>query len=154
MGTRNRRTFVWLPIRNRCWTANRLLKRGLQHPERCMLCDQEEKTIQCILMSCVFARQFWCAILQQLDFARLTPTRRSSFSVWWKKAERKLQKHLRKGFNSFCILGAWIIWKHRIACVFDGSRHLTYRRMCRLLRMKRTLGSSSGPKGCLSSTSS
>ena len=91
---------------------------------------------------------------QQLDLARLTPTRRSSFAVWWKKAERKLQKHLRKGFNSFCILGAWIIWKHRIACVFDGSRHLTYRRLCRLLRMKRTLGSSSGPKGCLSSTSS
>ena len=58
---------------------------------------------------------------QQLDLARLTPTRRSSFADWWKQVERKLQKHLRKGFNSFCILGAWIIWKHRIACVFDGS---------------------------------
>ena len=56
---------------------------------------------------------------QQLDLARLTPTRRSSFADWWKQAERKLQKHLRRGFNSFCILGAWIIWKH-IACVFDG----------------------------------
>jgi len=113
------KTFVWLAIRNRCWTVDRLLKRGLRHPERCVLCDQEEETIQHILMSCVFARQFWCAILQQLDLARLTPTRRSSFAVWWKKAERKLQKHLRRGFNSFCILGAWIIWKH-IACVFDG----------------------------------
>ena len=115
------KTFVWLAIRNRCWTADRLQKRGLQHLERCVLCDQEEETIQHILTSCVFARQFWCAILQQLALTNLTPTRSSSFADWWKKAEKKLQKHLRKGFNSFCILGAWIIWKHRNACVFDGG---------------------------------
>ena len=114
------KTFVWLAIRNRCWTADRLAKRGLQHPERCVLCDQEEETIQHILTSCVFARQFWHTILQQLALATLTPTRSSSFADWWKKAEKRLQKHLRKGFNSFCILGAWIIWKHRNACVFDG----------------------------------
>ena len=114
------KTFVWLAIRNRCWTADRLEKRGLQHPERCVLCDQEEETIQHILTSCVFARQFWHTILQQLALATLTPTRSSSFADWWKKAKKRLQKHLRKGFNSFCILGAWIIWKHRNACVFDG----------------------------------
>jgi hypothetical protein len=85
-----------------------------------VLCDQEEETIHHILTGCVFARQFWYAILQQLALTNLTPTRSSSFANWWKKAEAKLQKHLRKGFNSFCILGAWIIWKHRNACVFDG----------------------------------
>jgi hypothetical protein len=26
----------------------------------------------------------------------------------------------RKDFNSLVILGAWIIWKHRNRCVFDG----------------------------------
>ena len=26
----------------------------------------------------------------------------------------------RKDFNSLVILGAWIIWKHRNMCVFDG----------------------------------
>ena len=73
-----------------------------------------------LLTTCVFARQFWCAILRQLDLSRLTPNRRSSFAEWWKKAGRKVQKHIRKGFNSFCILGAWTIWKHRNASVFDG----------------------------------
>ena len=38
------KTFVWLAIRNRCWTADRLQKRGLPHPVRCPLCDQEEET--------------------------------------------------------------------------------------------------------------
>ena len=92
----------------------------MPHPEKCLLCDQEEESIQHLLTTCVFARQFWCTILQQLDLSRLTPNRRSSFAEWWKKAGRKLQKHLRKGFNSFCILGAWTIWKHRNTCVFDG----------------------------------
>jgi hypothetical protein len=28
----------------------------------------------------------------------------------------------RKGLNSLIILGAWILWKHRNACVFEGAR--------------------------------
>ena len=43
------------------------------------------------------------------------------FADWWKKAERRIQKQHRKGFNSLCILGAWILWKHRNSCVFDGA---------------------------------
>ena len=49
------KTFVWLAIRNRCWTTDRLQKRGLPHPEHCPLCDQEEENIQHILISCVIA---------------------------------------------------------------------------------------------------
>jgi hypothetical protein len=26
----------------------------------------------------------------------------------------------KRGFNSLVILGAWILWKHRNRCVFDG----------------------------------
>ena len=96
-------------------------KRGLPHPERCPLCDQEEENIQHIFTSCVFARQFWFAILQPLNLTRLTPTRSIIFADWWKKAVRKLQKQHRKGFNSLCILGAWTIWKHRNACVFNKA---------------------------------
>jgi len=112
------KTFVWLAIRNRCWTADRLQKRGLPHPTRCPLCDQEEETVQHLLTTCVFARQFWFSVLQPLNLTRLVPSRTSSsLADWWKK----LQKQLRKGFNSLVILGAWIIWKHRNACIFNGA---------------------------------
>lgn len=41
--------FIWLAIRNRCWTADRLQKKGLPHPAQCPLCDQEGETVQHLL---------------------------------------------------------------------------------------------------------
>jgi hypothetical protein len=31
----------------------------------------------------------------------------------------RLEEMTRKGFNSLVILGAWSVWKHRNACVFQ-----------------------------------
>jgi hypothetical protein len=45
--------FVWLAVRNSCWTADRLLKQGLPHPDHCARCNQEDETAQHILTSCV-----------------------------------------------------------------------------------------------------
>jgi hypothetical protein len=39
--------FHWLAYQNRCWTADRLANRGLQHHARCLLCDQEPETSTC-----------------------------------------------------------------------------------------------------------
>jgi hypothetical protein len=33
---------------------------------------------------------------------------------------KKVKREYKKGVNSLIILGAWIIWKHRNACVFEG----------------------------------
>jgi len=116
------KTFIWLAIRNRCWTADWLQKRGLPHLDHCSLCDQEDETVQHILTTCVFTRQFWFAVLQPLNLVALVPSRRTvSLADWWLKAWRKVPKQHKKGFNSLVMLEAWIIWKHRNACVFDGS---------------------------------
>lgn len=60
------KVFLWLAIRNRCWTADRLAKRGLPHLNQCLLCDQDDEDIQHLLMSCVLARQFWFKILSSM----------------------------------------------------------------------------------------
>ena len=31
--------FLWLAALRKCWTADRLRKRGMDHPDRCPLCD-------------------------------------------------------------------------------------------------------------------
>jgi hypothetical protein len=60
--------FHLLAINNKCWTADILKKRALDFLEYCVLCDQEEKTGQHIISSCVFARQFWHSILSLIGF--------------------------------------------------------------------------------------
>jgi hypothetical protein len=56
--------FLWLAAHDRCWIADRLARRNLPHPQCCLLCDQEEETINHLLSSCVFARQFWFLLLR------------------------------------------------------------------------------------------
>jgi len=114
--------FLWLAIRNRCWTADRLAKRGLSHPDKCPLCDQEDETIQHLLTSCVVARQVWFRLFSILNLADCVPHHNElSFADWWRKTINRVNKEHRKGVNSLIILGAWIIWKHRNACVFEGA---------------------------------
>ena len=120
--------FVWLAIKNRVWTADRLAKRGLPHPVACPLCDQAEETIQHILVSCVFARQIWTSMLHNLGLLAIVPQHGCTrFSNWWCQSIKKVEKSLRKGLNSLIILVAWEIWKHRNACVFEGVVPCTQR---------------------------
>ena len=115
--------FIWLAINNRCWTADRLAKRGLPHHEVCPLSDQEEENIQHILVGCVFTRQIWSLILQPLHLSDLTPSvSETRFSLWWKRALSAVPKGIRKGLNSLIILVSWEVWKHRNSCVFENAR--------------------------------
>jgi hypothetical protein len=67
------RLFMWLVVRDRCWTADRLARRGLPHPGCCPLCDQDEEHINHLLSTCVFAREFWFFLLRRVGLQMLTP---------------------------------------------------------------------------------
>jgi hypothetical protein len=113
--------FLWLAIRNKCWTADRLQRRGMQYPVCCPLCDQEQEIAQHILCTCGFARQFWHHILSLIGLGDLTlENDENSFAVWWGKVLKKVHRNRRKGFNSVIILGAWCIWLIRNKTIFDG----------------------------------
>lgn len=112
--------FLWLVAHNRCWTADRLARRGLDHPPICPLCDQEEETLDHLLVSCVFSRIFWFQLLRTFDLHRLAPQFGStSFISWWEEAS-SVSGLVRKGLNSLFALGAYILWNHRNRCVFDN----------------------------------
>jgi hypothetical protein len=88
--------FIWLAIRNKCWTADRLQKRGLDHPEVCPLCDQEPENIQHLLCTCVFSRQFWYYIVSSLGMANLSPdSNESTFADWWAKVSKQVHQCLQ-----------------------------------------------------------
>ncbi|WVZ93865.1 LOW QUALITY PROTEIN: hypothetical protein U9M48_039818 [Paspalum notatum var. saurae] len=60
----NCKLFIWLAIINRCWTSDRLAKRGLPHQLACPFCDQATETTNHVLSSCVLAREVWTIVLQ------------------------------------------------------------------------------------------
>lgn len=112
--------FLWMALADYRWTSDRLAKRGLDHPERCRLCDQEQETIQHILIQCMVVREVWFLALQQVGLSTLAPSLEHTLHIWWIQAISRVPKELRKGLNSLVILVAWTIWKHRNRCVFDG----------------------------------
>ena len=113
--------FMWLVAHNKCWTADRLAKRGLPHPECCPLCDQAEETIDHLLVSCVFTQEVWFIILQSFGLQPLSPQPDdTSFNDWWESSVSRVDGQIKKGLNSIIILGAWSIWNHCNCCVFDG----------------------------------
>jgi len=116
------RFFMWLVAHNRCWTADRLARRGLQHPDKCLLCDQEDENIQHLLIGCVVARQFWYSLLHSVGLSQLSPVVNDSpFDAWWERVAAAVTGDVQRGLNSLIILGAWCIWKHRNNCVFNGA---------------------------------
>jgi hypothetical protein len=48
--------FSWLVGMDRCWTAQRLARRGLQHHPRCLLCDQMPETMHHLILAYPFSR--------------------------------------------------------------------------------------------------
>ena len=114
--------FMWTMAHNRCWIADRLAKRGLNHPPKCPLCDQVGESIDHLLVSCVFTRQFWFCILQQFGLQAVAPRLdEHCFFDWWAKASSRFSGQVKEGVDSIIILGSWLVWKHRNYCVFDGG---------------------------------
>ena len=121
------RFFMWLVAHNKCWTADRLARKGLPHPEQCPLCDQEEETINHLLVSCVFSRQVWFIVFQQFGLQCLAPQPGDLlFDEWWEQVNTRVTDLVKQGLNSLVILVAWAIWNHRNRCVFDGQQPELY----------------------------
>lgn len=115
--------FLWLVAHNRCWTADRLARRNLVHPEACVFCEQEGETINHLLISCVFSRQFWLLLLQRIGLAVLAPQPSVvDFLGWWRDVSDSIGGSFQAGLNSLVILGAWSLWRHLNDCVFNGAR--------------------------------
>jgi hypothetical protein len=101
--------FLWLTTRNKCWTADRLAKRGLAHPKHCPLCGQEEETIDHLLLSCVFSRQIWFYVLEKFSLQALAPQPdEHSFEEWWDQVSRRVPGQVSKGLNSNVISGGMV----------------------------------------------
>jgi hypothetical protein len=74
----------WLALRRHCWTADRLLRRGLPSHILCPLCKVHNETLDHLSLDCPFARVVWAGINSGLRVLFLTPT--VPLLVWWPAA--------------------------------------------------------------------
>lgn len=114
--------FLWLVAINRCWTADRLRSRGLPHPDRCVLCDQYEESIDHILVACPESRQLWWWTLQAIRSPNCLPVNEPSFHNWLCESRMKIGERHRRGFDTVVTLMAWTIWKERNNRIFNQQQ--------------------------------
>jgi hypothetical protein len=98
----------------------------MNHQEKCPLCEQEAETLNHLLVSCAFAREFWYYLLRKFGMHSLAPQPTESSLDWWEEVSGTVNGLIKKGLDSLNIVGAWIIWNHRNKCIFDrGTPNLS-----------------------------
>ena len=113
------RFFFWLVFHERCWTADRRFRHGLQQSNICIICDQASETLDHLLYGCCLARQVWHIWLLKLHLQIHVPTEDGSTVGWWLTSRKLVPKNLRQGFDSFFLLMGWLLWKERNARTFN-----------------------------------
>jgi hypothetical protein len=116
--------FGWLAIQNRCWTADRLQRRGLPNLGNCPLCQLVGEDIDHLLLQCSFSRAVWYNVFRAAGFLHLLPSSADLLSTWWPRSAVRVGAARRRAFNSLCLLVGRGIWTERNARVFDGAASL------------------------------
>ncbi|GJN01549.1 hypothetical protein PR202_ga18823 [Eleusine coracana subsp. coracana] len=78
--------------------------------------------------------------------SRLAPSPNSDcFQDWWRRANKRTTKEVRRGLNSFDILVAWELWKQRNRCVFDAAQPQVHT-LVKHIKEEATLWAAAGAK--------
>jgi hypothetical protein len=112
---------AWLALRNRCWTADRLTRRGLPATALCTLCGVAGETLDHLSLQCPFATTVWTAVCQRLQLGVAPPSPQSTLSLWWPDAVRAFSRRDSRTANSLIMLTLRSLWLERNARVFDGT---------------------------------
>lgn len=113
--------FIWLAIRRRCWTADRLQRRGLPNQGVCVFCGHQEETIGHLLVGCVVTTQVWARFLIQVGSPCAIPVGQPTLQDHWIGAQKSATKLRRKEIDSCVILISWVIWKERNQRIFNNA---------------------------------
>jgi hypothetical protein len=97
--------FGWLALRYRLWTSNRRFRHGLaENTYACFFCDQEEDTVDHILVQCPYARQVWFGCLLAAGINVVEPRSDNTWESWWAAARGFISSRSRRGFDTLAIL--------------------------------------------------
>jgi len=114
--------FIWLVQHDKCWTAARRRRHGLQDDDSCVLCEQAPETIDHLLIQCPFARELWFNLFSKLGWEPVSPSAQDrQLAAWWTVARKCIRKDGRQCFDSVVILVSWMLWKERNNRMFERA---------------------------------
>lgn len=105
--------FMWLALRNRCWTGDRLSRKGLPGPDKCLLCDQQVESMDHLMIHCPTSRSIWFEVLVDKGFGGFVPQQNQSLREWWNSLTNCQPKDRRKELASLAIAGCRRLWLER-----------------------------------------
>jgi ribonuclease HI/exonuclease III len=113
--------FCWLMCHNRILTGDRLKKRGLQGPSRCIMCLENEENLCHLMLECNFAQEIWNEALGPWRNALICPTSIADlFATWLSNYPGVLPKNesFKVAWLSLPKIICWQIWLERNKRIF------------------------------------
>lgn len=128
---------LWLAILGRLATKDRICRWNATVDLKCVLCHQENESIEHLLFKCSYSQQIWQPILEKLQFQRFPMGFQAELQIMKKVGRRRTAccKLLSMAFAE----GISAIWNARNKCVFDNVikpcntviREIIFRVACR-----------------------
>lgn len=112
--------FLWLLLRDRLWTAQRLQVRGWDNNYFCGLCIRNLETSMHLFVECPIARDIWGRVAIWSASANLNPSNWSAtedIESWFHSMITAGEKKA----HILAVLTLWSIWRQRNRAIFDQS---------------------------------
>ena len=111
--------FLWLVLHKQFLTWDNLLKRGFIGPSQCILCEEQEETMDHLLDQCSFSSELWdriASICKRIDCCRGNISK--TIKHWHNHPyQNPILNRIWQLILGFLI---WNIWKERNLRIFEG----------------------------------
>ena len=111
--------FAWEASWDKVLTLDQLKRRGFTLVNRCFLCEEEEETIDHLLIHCSTAKMLWNLLLAIVDYNWVFPlTVRQALLAWQSARVGKKRKRIWLA-APLCLF--WTVWNERNRAAFDNE---------------------------------
>ncbi|CAN1767208.1 hypothetical protein LINPERHAP1_LOCUS10182 [Linum perenne] len=112
--------FLWQVAHGNISTIDNLMRRGLQIPNRCAMCENDNESIHHLFWSCSFASQVWSFFSSRLSLLGPFPRGVKEFVRAWKGLN--CCGLFRPGVKVLIHAIVWAVWGERNNRVFRDKR--------------------------------
>ncbi|XP_022681253.1 uncharacterized protein LOC101760247 isoform X1 [Setaria italica] len=120
---RSCKTFSWLAIQNRLWTADRLQKRGWPNPATCPLCRRSQESALHLFAECRVTTRIWAMVADWLSAPAIHPRtwqQADTLHHWW-SMRAGANSCSKRGMRTLIMLVTWTIWRERNMRIFNSK---------------------------------